>query len=368
MAAQRNRQLHATLEQLFEAASMSELVDALYSAKLLLNDRTVEVPEGTVERLFGLLSIDGVEVLELTCGCIELTLARTGYRDVADKYKEYLAIGLQSPDSRVRNLALMQIVKCLASKEETESFFASNLLEPIVRSLNDPSAQYAERAAEFLCKAAKRAGKAEPLFQQHIVNIYKQLVASDAVVRVRLWNLMVPICCWSQMAFEQFQGVGLLQRMLDDITAQDQLVAMNAVYLVAQLADTQYALEFLGDAGIIETIVKWAKTDEDSLADCVTIGAALKFLGRIGESHDLATLDERFHILDVIAAQLAGHDTTIKTIAIGVTGTLGQSAAGLRALTNSALLRQFVELSARSIGDLRVPCLDALAKLFTTTR
>jgi hypothetical protein len=49
--------------------------------------RHTQVPEGTVERLFGLLGQDSTEVLELTCNCIDLILTNVKYRQLVETYQ-----------------------------------------------------------------------------------------------------------------------------------------------------------------------------------------------------------------------------------------------------------------------------------------
>jgi hypothetical protein len=58
----------------------------------------------------------------------------------------------------------------------------------------------------------------------------------DDLVRFRLWNFIVPVCCDAELAFEKFEQAGLLIMLLKDVNSKDSLIATNAVSLVAAVS------------------------------------------------------------------------------------------------------------------------------------
>jgi hypothetical protein len=54
----------------------------------------------------------------------------------------------------------------------------------------------------------------------------------------------------------------------------------------------------------------------------------------------------------------------IQSIAIRTLGMLGKTGNGVATMQQHGILRPFIDLVIRSLGELRVPCLEALMLLF----
>ncbi|KAI9591671.1 26S proteasome non-ATPase regulatory subunit 5 [Syncephalis fuscata] len=364
MSDQRTFRLQQTVEALSNASNTEEYVDSLQSLKLLLQDRTVTVSTDTINLLFSLLDYEDGYVVELSSSCIALVLAKEDYNQISDLYQSYLIMGIQMPTERVRTLALSQIAKCLASNETVERFLSTpELFELVLGSLADERIGFATQTGVFLSKLADYINGAKAFFRPSAKPILLKLSETNEIVRSRLWDLMVPICCKYRAVFDEFEASGLLKHMVSDISSEDPLLVMNTVHLVANLADTDYALAFLDDEGIIRSITSWALPKEYSAGDRLIVCSALKFLGRIGETHNVKELHEKFSILDAILHQIKSQDSIVKIVAIRTLGLLGRSGSGVEAMYSHGTLRPFIDLVVRSTGELRVPCLESVMML-----
>ncbi|KAI8052388.1 26S proteasome non-ATPase regulatory subunit 5 [Syncephalis plumigaleata] len=334
---QRAYRLQKTIEALSEASNSEEYIDTLQSLNsskppliLLANntycsiDRNAVVPTDTINLLFSLLGYEDGYVVELSCSCIALVLVKEDYNQVADAY--------QMPIERVRTLALSQIVKCLASNETVDRFLATpDLFELVLKSLADDRIGFATQLADYI-------NGAKAFFRPTAKPILVELSETNEIVRSRVWDLIVPMCCKYRFIFDEFESSGLLKHMISDISSNDPLLVMNTVHLIASLADTDYALAFLDDEGIIRSITNWALTDENSASDRLIICSALKFLGRVGETHDVRKLQDDFAILDAVQRQIKSPDSIVKTVAIRTLGLLGKSANGAAAIQQTTMM------------------------------
>ncbi|RKP27239.1 26S proteasome non-ATPase regulatory subunit 5 [Syncephalis pseudoplumigaleata] len=324
------------------------------------------VSTDTTGLLFSLLSFEDSYVVELSCSCIALVLAKEDYNEIADAYEDYLVAGLQMPIERVRMLALSQIVKCLAANETVHRFVCH-------AAWNEAAHAYC--AALSSVQLSDYIDGAKAFFRPTAKPVLVELSEKNEIVRSRLWDLLVPMCCKYRFIFDAFEASGLLKHMIGDISSKDPLLVMNTVHLIASLADTDYAMAFLDDEGIIRSITGWALADEDTAGDRLITCSALKFLGRVGETHDVRELNEKFAILDAVQRQLTSSDAIVKagdwkeedacihTVAIRTLGMLGRSASGAAAMQQHGVLGPFIELVVRAMGELRVPCLESVMML-----
>ncbi|KAJ1771616.1 hypothetical protein IW140_001965 [Coemansia sp. RSA 1813] len=316
----------------------------------------LEVFETTISNipfaaLFSLLAAPDNKLIVSVAEVTDQLLNPVTWSMVHQTFEEYIIQGLAHPHPTFSAQYGPHIWKCLEGKSDTNAtklakrvlihlfnvgmatdhLFAKESLE-VVNAILSGSESQRFRVYDVI---AISAGKSDDIFvflcQKGIIDTFVKEGDSDDILAVMNWHELLPILCASAAAYTYLDSLGIFSRLLQQL----------------DLSDTE------------------ATIATDSLARV----SALKLFSRMVDAPGIKPTEffVKYDIAPVLGKFISpeGSEAELKSTAISCLGTIGNNTAALEHLAaEKTALDALVETYSRSIGQLRVECLQTIACIF----
>ena len=99
------------------------------------------------------------------------------------------------------------------------------------------------------------------------LQIFKVLMSTNEVIRLRLYEMFVGISTISPNNFKSMEADEFLPQILTEIESNDVLLRMNIIELLSQLVTTEIGYEYLESQGVIENLFQQLRNKDEFLAE-----------------------------------------------------------------------------------------------------
>ncbi|OXB76362.1 UNVERIFIED_CONTAM: hypothetical protein H355_006773 [Colinus virginianus] len=297
--------------------------------------------------LFGLLGSSERERLSACVAVLERLLQALDPLYVIQNLREELRKGLFHPDDSVKILSMSQVGRIVENTDAVREILNSpELLRQIINCIGGEKIAVAKEAIKSLSRIAQTQDGLEALFVSSLLSDLKNVMATNDVVRYRVYELIVEISSVSADSLNYCANSGLISDLIGELTGDDVLVRATCIEMVTSLAHTPHGRQYLAQQGIIDkisNIIIGAESDPFSAFYLPGVSKALEFFGFIKFFGNLAVVDspqqicERYPVfMEKVFEMAESNDPTMIGVAVDTLGILGSSVEGKQAIANQA--------------------------------
>lgn len=328
----------------------------------------------TFAALFSLLAAPDNRLVAIVSEVTGQLLKPVTWNMVHATFEDYIIQGLDHPHTIVKCLVLEQFLKYEAPTSDPFSpQYAPHIWRCLGSKTDNDATRLARKVLVHLCGIVE-LNPTEYVITGESVNAVKELLdtANDSQ-RFRVYDVIATIMQKRPgKAFELFRSEGILDIMLNEGKrhANDPLLMMNFYELIPALCSSAAATEYMEENGVFADVLAQISTqDNDSITESLLRVGGLKLFSRLvdAEGIDPQVFLEKYSVATHLAQLLVAPDanTELLVAAINCTGAIGNNPGALEYLAHEkTALKGLAEAYNRSMGAVRVECLQAIACIF----
>ncbi|KAI1904760.1 hypothetical protein AGOR_G00009010 [Albula goreensis] len=183
-----------------------------------------------LEGLFSLLNTNDRTQIELCVGILSRILQALDPLHLAQNCRVELQGGLNHSDDLVKILAVSQIGRIVEHSDAvTEILNNQNLLKDVIHCIGLEKMSVAKEAIQALSKLAHTKAGLDALFQSNLLKDLKDVMATNDVIRYRVYELVVDVSSVSPVSLGYCANSGFISQLLGELTGDDVLVRATAM-------------------------------------------------------------------------------------------------------------------------------------------
>ncbi|KAJ8286571.1 hypothetical protein GJAV_G00040690 [Gymnothorax javanicus] len=368
----------ASIESLLsEISGLEDPIEELQNLKTAVFSIPLNILGETVsglrlEGLFSLLNTNDREQTELCVAILGRILQALNPLYLAQSCRAELQGGLNHPDDSVKILAMSQVGRIAEHSEAvTEILNNKNILKDVIHCIGMEKISVAKEAIGALTKLAHTKAGLDALFQSNLLKDLKAVMATNDVIRYRVYELVVDVSSVSPVSLGYCANSGFISQLLGELTGDDVLVRATAIEMVTTLAHSQHGRLYLAQQGIMDKISNMIIGAESDPFSSFYLPGLVKFFG------NLAIMDSPQHICECYPAFLQkvfemalDQDPVMTGVALDTLGVLGSTVEGKQVLQKTGekfqrALKRMSQLARNAATEMRVRCLEAITLLLT---
>uniref|UniRef100_A0A8C3CEZ7 26S proteasome non-ATPase regulatory subunit 5 n=1 Tax=Cairina moschata TaxID=8855 RepID=A0A8C3CEZ7_CAIMO len=320
--------------------------------------------------LFGLLSVNDREQVSTCVSILERLLQALDPLYVIQNLKEELQKGLFHPDDSVKILTISQIGRIVENSDAVREILNSpELLRQIINCIGGEKIAVAKEAIKSLSRIAQTQEGLEALFVSSLLSDLKNVMATNDVVRYRVYELIVEISSVSADSLSYCANSGLISDLIGELTGDDVLVRATCIEMVTSLAHTPHGRQYLAQQGVIDKISNIIIGAESDPFSGFYLPGFVKFFGNLAVVDSPQQICERYPVfMEKVFEMAESHDPTMIGVAVDTLGILGSTVEGKQVLQKTRsrfqnLLNKIGHQAKNAPTELRLRCLDAISSL-----
>ncbi|XP_071485996.1 26S proteasome non-ATPase regulatory subunit 5-like [Diadema antillarum] len=321
--------------------------------------------------VFSCLNSTNREELELSRDILGRLLENIDVDVVLAQFHDELCMGLGHPQSDIRALCLKQIKRAAEEPSGLMTLLANpDLVCLIISRVGDDSLAVAKVAIAVLQTVGSTANGQELLLAGQPLKDLQKTAEKSETIRYRVFEIVTSIASSSPAGLEHVSSSSLLQALLADLDTDDDLIQLNAIEMLTNMATSQHAMLFLDQQGVmgrLENLLIGAQADpsQDFL-----IPSIIKFFGCMAHFDPKAIIEKHGAFLQVTFDLLPSNDPSLVGIAVETIGFIGKSADGKQTLNKQGqrmidAMKHIGRLLVQPPQKTRVRALSAMQDLFT---
>ncbi|XP_043913773.1 26S proteasome non-ATPase regulatory subunit 5 isoform X2 [Protopterus annectens] len=368
----------ASIEQLL--ADIWEVEDPVDELKTLntalltapLNSLKETAPGLRLGVIFSLLNTSDREQINLCVSILDRILQALEPVYIAQNFREELQRGLLHPDDSVKILALSQAARTAENPDAVTDFLNSpELLRLIIQCIGGEQLSVAKQAIKAISRIAETKAGLDAIFMGSYLQDLKNVMATDDIVRYRVYELIVEISNASPVSLGYCANSGFISQLITELTGDDILIRATCIETVTALAHSIHGRQYLAQQGVIDKISNMMIGAESDPFSSFYLPGLVKFFG------NLAIVDSPQHIcehypvfLEKVFEMGEGQDPTLNGVALDTLAILASSVEGKQVLQKTGqkfqnLLKKIGHVAKNAPTELRVRCLDAITSILS---
>uniref|UniRef100_A0A7N6A5Z1 26S proteasome non-ATPase regulatory subunit 5 n=1 Tax=Anabas testudineus TaxID=64144 RepID=A0A7N6A5Z1_ANATE len=358
----------ASIESLLqEISGVEDPMEELQSLKTALLSIPISALRDTVsgqrfDVIFSLLNSNQREQVELCVDILERILMALSPVNLAQNYRVELQGGLTHPNETVKILALTQIGRMVEEPDAvTEILNNHDVLRAVIHCIEEEKMAVAKQAIQSLSKLSHSKPGLDKLFQSDLLKVMKDVMATNDIVRYRIYELVVKISSVSPISLGYCANSSIISQLLGELTGDDVLIRATAIEMVTTLAHSQHGRQYLAQQGIMDKISNMIRGADTDPFSSLYLPGLVKFFGNLAIMDSPQQVCETYPAFQNKVFEMAlDPDPVMIGVAMDTLGLLGSTVEGKQVLQKTG---QF--LASSGATELRVRSLDAISQLLT---
>ncbi|KAM6985698.1 26S proteasome non-ATPase regulatory subunit 5 [Aplochiton taeniatus] len=368
----------ASIQSLFaEISGLEDPIEELQTLKTALLSIPVTTLKDTIggqrlDVLFSLLNTNEREQIDLCVDILSRVLLALSPLHLVQNYRPELESGLTHPDDNVKILALTQIGRIMEHPEAvTEILNNHNILKEVIRCIKVEKIAVAKLSVRCLTKLNSSKAALDALFGGDLLNELKDVMATNDVIRYRIYELVVDVSSVSPVSLGYCANSGFISQLLAELTGEDILVRATAIEMITSLAQSQHGRQYLAQQGIMDKISNMIKGSDSDPFSSFYLPGLVKFFGKLAMMDSPQQVCETYPVFQTKVFEMAlDPDPVMTGVALDTLGVLGSSVEGKQVLHKTgdafkAVLKRMSQLASLGATELRVRCIEAISLLIT---
>ncbi|KAF7990012.1 hypothetical protein HCN44_008686 [Aphidius gifuensis] len=320
-------------------------------------------------RLFSQLTSNDSIYNEEVCNNLSTLFSVLEAGEVFKRFPMEMSQFIIHEDPLVKKLVLKELLKTASSENSvTQLINDKNILNLVIEEIGKDDLVVAKIAMDVIKQVGKSPAGVKALYSSPLLTSLARLISKRGVISFRIYDVVVDIAKHSKENLDASATSGFLSSLINILQDDDVLLQLNALEVMAELASTDYGLNYLEERDVLKTLSdKIADANENPLS-ILLIPGLMRFFGKISKSHiDILSKYPPviYALFDVINET---EDTLLLTNALDTLGHIASTNDGKYALQN---LGQFMNNAIHRISqviktmpsELKVCGLDCLAMI-----
>uniref|UniRef100_A0AAQ6IHK6 26S proteasome non-ATPase regulatory subunit 5 n=1 Tax=Anabas testudineus TaxID=64144 RepID=A0AAQ6IHK6_ANATE len=320
--------------------------------------------------IFSLLNSNQREQVELCVDILERILMALSPVNLAQNYRVELQGGLTHPNETVKILALTQIGRMVEEPDAvTEILNNHDVLRAVIHCIEEEKMAVAKQAIQSLSKLSHSKPGLDKLFQSDLLKVMKDVMATNDIVRYRIYELVVKISSVSPISLGYCANSSIISQLLGELTGDDVLIRATAIEMVTTLAHSQHGRQYLAQQGIMDKISNMIRGADTDPFSSLYLPGLVKFFGNLAIMDSPQQVCETYPAFQNKVFEMAlDPDPVMIGVAMDTLGLLGSTVEGKQVLQKTgqfAVFSRMSQLASSGATELRVRSLDAISQLLT---
>ncbi|KAJ2556631.1 hypothetical protein EV175_001874 [Coemansia sp. RSA 1933] len=337
----------------------------------------LEVFETTISNipfaaLFSLLAAPDNKLIVSVADVTDQLLNPVTWLMVHQTFEEYIIQGLAHPHPTVKCLVLGQFLKCEHKTDPFSAQYGPHIWKCLEGKNDTDATKLAKRVLLHLSSVGMATDR---LFATESLKVVNNILSGNESQRFRVYDVVTIAVSKSDSIFEFLCQKGVIDTFIKEGDSDDILAVMSWHELLPIFCASKAAFDHLDSLGIFSKALQQIgsiDTEAASATDALARVSILKLFSRIVDapSVDPADFFAKYDVAPVLGKLIAleSSEGELKSTAIGCLGAIGNNTAALEYLAaEKTALNALVEAYGRSVGRLRVECLQAIACIFGHT-
>ena len=324
-----NKNLSDLVKELIENKDIDNNTDNLVELKTLLSSADNKQLEELLNQInvnqfcSDLNNFEDEHNIELIVSIFDVVFGNLSPKFILKKFPKEILIGLDAKNESIVQLWLKTVDRCLAQELALNQTIDSELdihqiVVKVVQLLSRPKTLTAKYCHSIALNIAKSNIYGEKFFEKDVQNMLTSSDKKDAIVSLRIYELLVSVSNTSHKSFAKVEGFGHLNRLLVDFikySESDPLVTLNLLEIVKDLGSTSYGTEYLKTSDILKIVSERLNSSESDLFGNLLTPGYIKLFGALAANE--ATILEKYpSVLNRLKHCLSETDTNIMLCAI----------------------------------------------------
>ena len=259
-----------------------------------------------------------------------------------NRYHASLIRCLHHPNPEVKVLAIRFLSKCLPSDQCLEAMFSSDsLLIDAIKLINHDEGNVAKEVKDFIYTMALMQGteiKNEMPFVPPLLPLLQEFLHHEKEVnRLRIEELMIAIAKLSPEMTQRVASAGFLQRLCQEVLADDILVQLNAIEILSDFAESRHGLIYLENKGVLKEMDNLLSQSSSSPMANYLLPGFIKFFGRVSRNHPTNFTEMYPNFTRIVFSVFTNNgiaDSELKHLAISTIGHISTTLEGKQKITS----------------------------------
>ena len=205
------------------------------------------------------------EILHVICSVISKMLFAFGGEEFAKMF-QYIELGLQHDHEHVRKMTLQLLMNKISNQEVADMLTQPTMFHLITQLLGDDSLDCAKHSNNVIVSIIKLPNGAtiiSSLLKGFDIDL-KGLLGKSAVVRYRVFDLVVAISCLDKVLFITMKDLGYFEKLISDLETDDILLKLNCLEVLEVLMESQHGCDYIHSSDVLNKlhlVLEMAGTD-----------------------------------------------------------------------------------------------------------
>lgn len=278
--------------------------------------------------VFDCLNDSNQEQVDLACEVLSLCMEKLDIGEAALRYTIPLERALTHPNPGVKVMALdelSRILNCSSQQRNTlvNNLCKANIFANVVKCIGDDDLKVGARSVGIVSSFS--ALNPDCILSANIIQIMKETMAKNEVVRLRFYELFITISVESETAHGSIVRRGLLAPMLEEINTNDVLLRLNIIEMLTTLVQKDYGYAYLKREGFIDKIFRLFINEADPIFLQLCEPGILKFYGHMAECKPAEAFEKYPEVINKVFDNLSSSDYTVLKVSLETLGYISRS-------------------------------------------
>lgn len=321
------------------------------------------------EVLFDFLYQAAPEEIMLTSEILHKIISVVPASSRIPRLRQKFLRGLEHSLSKIREVILKELKIC-AQDNSTLEHLAGNeeFAIRIARLVGDDSLTVATSSCDFLVSLGCHSETAVLILSPPVGDVLKNVMSTNDTLKFRVYEVVMKIATSSAENLHLVAKNGYFESLNADVKSKDDLLVLNCLEVVKDLAVTDHGLKYLHEAGFIKAASEMIFTSMEPPQSFIILPGLLKFFISIGQLQPEYICHQHNNVVQAVFNLLDSTDVVLLCIATDGIGLLGSTLHGKTLLQNEGkmpcAMQSFrTNLQQGSSPELKFHVIQALSRL-----
>lgn len=285
------------------------------------------------------------------------------------RLRQNLLRGLEHSSAKIREVVLKELKICAQDNSTLEHLSGNeDFVIRIARLVGDDSLTVATASCDFLVLLGCHSETGILILSPPVGEVLKNVLSVNDTLKFRVYEVVMKIATSSDENLHLVAKNGYFEILNSDVKSKDDLLVLNCLEVVKDLAITNHGLKYLNDVGFIKAASDMIFTSMEPPESFIILPGLLKFFISIGQFQPEYVFHQHNSVVQAMFNLLDSSDVVLMCIATDGIGLLGSTVHGKNLLQNEGkmpcALQSFrSNLQQGSSPELKFHVIQALSRL-----
>ncbi|XP_043476819.1 26S proteasome non-ATPase regulatory subunit 5 [Leptopilina heterotoma] len=284
-------------------------------------------------KVFSQLTFQDREFLEMLCEVLKIIITKLDIGSVHQRYRREMFQLMSHSNGSVKNLILDELLRTASNSSALQQLLVDNeLLVAVTEKVADDDLSVAQNAMTILKKIGETADGLKVLYSNILLRTIAKLLTKNDIITFRVYEIVVDIAKKSKIGLEASIQSGFLQSLIRVLDNDDELIQLNALEAMTDLALNEDGLKFLEEQEILAKLAsKIAHSNETPLSN-LFIPGLMKFFGHVSRFRPNEIFSKYPIVITALFDVIENGDESILAAALDTLGHISTTIEGKYAL------------------------------------